>query len=319
LQSIQGCSAILFILIIGKLNNFEMKNLKYIFMVLLGGTLYGTMSSFVKLSYSYGFNAAELSFWQAFLAALFLGIFAFFSRKTVKGKLTHKDFLPLILTGCAIGLTNFLYYESVRYIPASLAIVILMQFTWLSLLLEWILFTRKSSRMELLTVFFILIGTVLAGGVFEMKEWTFSFRGTMLALSSSLTYAIYIIANGRIGKGVRWQSKSMMIMAGSSSCIFAINSGVIICGDYLSGVFFLWAIFLAVIGTTIPTALFAAGISKIGAGISSILMTVELPVAILCARIVLKEHISPLQSAGIVIMLASISAMNYYKVMKSKK
>lgn len=42
-----------------------MKNIKYILMVLLGGTLYGTMSSFVKLSYAHGFNAAELSFWQA--------------------------------------------------------------------------------------------------------------------------------------------------------------------------------------------------------------------------------------------------------------
>lgn len=39
-----------------------MKNLKYIFMVLLGGTMYGTMSSFVKLSYTKGFNAAEISF-----------------------------------------------------------------------------------------------------------------------------------------------------------------------------------------------------------------------------------------------------------------
>ena len=48
-----------------------MKNLKYIFMVLLGGTMYGTMSSFVKLSYTKGFNAAEISFWQAFIAALF--------------------------------------------------------------------------------------------------------------------------------------------------------------------------------------------------------------------------------------------------------
>lgn len=295
-----------------------MKNLKYIFMVLLGGTLYGTMSSFVKLSYTHGFNAAELSFWQAFLAAVFLSICTILSKRTGKGNLIRKDFLPLILTGCAIGLTNFLYYESVQYIPASLAIIILMQFTWLSILLEWLIFSRKSSKMELTTIFFILIGTVLAGGFFEMKEWAFSFRGTMLALGSSITYAAYIIANGRIGTEERWQTKSMVIMAGSSVCIFTINSGVIIGSDYLCGEFMLWAIFLAVVGTTIPTALFAAGISKIGVGISSILMAVELPVAVLCARIVLNEHISPLQSAGIVIMLASISAMNYYKALKSK-
>lgn len=288
-------------------------------MVLLGGTMYGTMASFVKLLYSKGFNAAELAFWQAFLAALFLGICTFATRKANKGKLSHKDWLSLLLTGSTIGLTNFLYYESVSYIPASLAIVILMQFTWFSLLLEWFIFTRKPSRFEFLTIFFILIGTAMVGKLFETEEWTFSIKGIILALSSSLTYAIYIIANGRIGKGVRWQSKSMVIMIGSSLCIFMINGGTIIASNHFSGEFLIWIIFLAIVGTTIPTALFATGISKIGAGISSILMTVELPIAILCARIILKEQISPLQIAGIIIMLASILAMNYHKLLKSKK
>ncbi len=288
-------------------------------MVLLGGTLYGTMSSFVKLSYTHGFNAAELSFWQAFLSALLLSVCALASRKGGKGRLGRSGVLPLLLTGCAIGLTNFLYYESVEYIPASLAIIILMLFTWLSLLLEWVVFRRKSSRAELLTVFFILIGTVMAGGVLETEQLTFSYHGVALALCSSLTYAVYVVANGRVGTEVRWQSKSMAIMVGSSACIFSINSGVIVGGGYMCGEFMLWAVFLAVVGTTIPTALFSAGISKIGAGISSILMTVELPVAILCARVVLHEHISALQGVGILVMLASIATMNYYKVAKAQK
>ncbi len=296
-----------------------MKNMKYIFMVLLGGIMYGTMSSFVKLSYSWGYNAAEISFSQAALAALLLGACAIFTRKTVKGKLTRRDILPLILTGSAIGLTNFLYYQSVSYISASLAIVILMQFTWFSLLLEWIIFSKKPSRLELLTVFFILIGTVMAGNLLEAEAASFSLKGILLALFSSLTYAVYIVANGRTGKGVRWQSKSTVIMVGSAITIFLINSRTIVSENHFGGEFLLWAVFLAVIGTTIPTALFAAGIPKIGAGISSILMTVELPVAVLCASVVLGEHISPLQTAGIVVMLAAISAMNYYKSVKSRK
>ena len=296
-----------------------MKNIRYIFMVLLGGTMYGTMSSFVKLSYSKGFNAAELSFWQALLAALFLGVCTFMTRKADKGKLLYKDFLPLILTGSAIGLTNFLYYQSVSYISASLAIVILMQFTWFSLLLEWIIFTRKPSRLEFLTVFFILIGTIMAGNILDVNEWSFSPKGIMLALFASLTYAVYIIANGRVSKGVRWQAKSMSIMIGSSLSIFMINSQTIIASNHFGCDFLLWAIFLAVIGTTIPTALFAAGISKIGAGISSILMTIELPVAVLCANIILNEHVSPLQIAGIIIMLAAIISMNYYKFLKEQR
>lgn len=175
---------------------------------------------------------------------------------------------------------------------------------------------EKPSKTELLAVFFILVGTAFAGKLFETENRPLSTKGIILALFSSLTYALYIIATGRVAKTGRWQSKSTIIMVGSSLSIFAVNSGTIISGNHFGGEFLLWAIFLAIAGTTIPTALFAAGISKIGSGISSILMTVELPVAILCARIVLKEQISPAQAAGLLIMAASIAAMNYYKSRK---
>lgn len=295
-----------------------MKNIKYILMVLLGGAMYGTMSSFVKLSYSWGYNAAEISFTQAALAAIFLGTYALVTRKKNQGKLTRKDLLPLILTGSAIGMTNYLYYRSVSYISASLAIVILMQFTWFSMFLEWIIFAKKPSRLELLTVFFILIGTVMAGNLFGSNAWSFSLKGILLALFASLTYAIYIVANGRIGKSVQWQSKSTLIMIGSAFTIFIVNSRTIITDNHFGGNFILWAIFLAVIGTTIPTALFAAGIPKVGVGISSILMTIELPVAFLCAIMVLNERISLIQVVGIIVMLTAISTMNYYKSLKNK-
>lgn len=290
-----------------------MKNIKYVLMVLLGGIMYGTMSSFVKLSYSWEYNAAEISFAQAALAAIFLGACTLVTRKNNQRKLTRKDLLPLILTGGTIGLTNFLYYQSVSYISASLAIVILMQFTWFSLFLEWVIFAKKRSLFELLTVFFILIGTVMAGNIFEIEERSFSLKGIVLALFASLTYAVYIVANGRVGKDVHWQPKSTLIMIGSLFTIFIINSQTIIADNHFNGEFLLWAIFLAIIGTTIPTALFAASIPKIGADISSILMTVELPVAVLCANIILNEHISSLQIAGIVVMLGAISTMNYHK------
>lgn len=197
-----------------------MNNLKYVFMVLSGGILYGTMSSFVKLSYAHGFNAAEISFWQAFVAAIVFGLLVLLCRNRSAKGLDRRNVLPLLLTGCAIGLTNFLYYESVGYIPASLAIVLLMQFTWFSLLLEWLLFHRKPSKQELVTVTFILVGTLMAGKVFEARELPFSMRGVMLAVSSSLTYAVYIVANGKIGEDVCWRHKSLAIMSGSSVCIF---------------------------------------------------------------------------------------------------
>ncbi|NLR63287.1 EamA family transporter [Chitinophaga varians] len=297
-----------------------MKNFKYSFMVLLGGVMYGTMSSFVKLSYASGYHAAEISFSQAFLSAMLLGLTLLLTTgKTSLQRLSAKELVTLMLVGGAIGLTNFLYYQSVSYISASLAIVILMQFTWFSLLLEWLIFRQRPGRPELVTVLFILVGTVMAGNLLQTDTLYFSWQGMVLALASSFTYAVYIVANSRVGKGVRWQSKSTLIMAGSALTIFIINVQPIISDNHFGYTFMLWAIFLAVVGTTIPTALFAAGIPKTGAGTSAILMAVEFPVAVLCAYLVLHEAISPVQIAGIIIMLAAISVMNYYKSSKTKK
>ncbi|MGI6233226.1 MAG: EamA family transporter [Prevotella sp.] len=297
-----------------------MKNQKYIFMVLLGGTLYGTMSSFVKLSYSQGFTAAEISFWQAFIAAVLLWACTLVGRrrKSMAPSQSGKSW-QLLLTGCAIGLTNFLYYDSVEYIPASLAIILLMQYTWMSLLLEWALFRRRPSRQEGVTVLVIMAGTLLAGKVLEGEEFEFSIVGIVLALASSLTYALYIIANGRVGTEMCWQRKSALIMTGSSLCIFAVNGTKVLPAAGSGSHFLLWALWLAIAGTTIPTALFAEGISRVGAALSSILMTVELPVAVLCAHAILHEPVSPMQCMGVVIMLGAICSMNYLQVKPIRK
>lgn len=294
-------------------NSKSMKNIRYSFMVLLGGTLYGTMSSLVKRSYAHGFTAAELSFWQAFVAAIILAISAWISSKGNNGRLHRYGVLPLLLTGSAIGLTNFLYYKSVQFIPASLAIILLMQFTWFSILLEWIFLRRRPTRTELVTVTVILIGTIMASGIMSTDISSFSIIGVGLALLSSLTYAAYIVANGQCGRSVRWEAKSMAIMAGSSLTIFAINAPRITGGEYICGEFVLWIVVLAVAGTTIPTALFAAGIPKIGAPLSSILMTVELPVAVICAWLILGERMSTIQIVGVILLLTAIAVMNHSK------
>ncbi len=106
-----------------------MKNL-YIFMVLAGGALYGTMSSFVKLSYANGFTAAEVSFFQAFFAAVFLWIAAAKRPSANAPRIPRGQAVPTLFAGAAIGMANYLYYQSLPFISASLAIVVLMQFTW---------------------------------------------------------------------------------------------------------------------------------------------------------------------------------------------
>ena len=296
-----------------------MNQLKYIFMILLGGIMYGMMSSVVKISFAWNYNAAEIAFAQALLAALFLGLIYLFSNKKKTIRIEPREKLFLLFTGGAVGMVNFFYYSSVNYISASLAVLILMQFTWLSLILDWIINRKRPSVMELFTALFVLSGTWMAADNGDLNLADLSIKGVILAVLSSVAYAVYVVANGKYGKTVHWQLKSFLIMAGSATLIFLINGKTILFESHPDIRFLFLAFFLSIVGTMIPTALFAVSIPKIGAGISSILMTIELPTAILCAHYLLHESVSIKQFIGILIMLLAISAMNYYKIRKKRK
>src|SRR5688572_11954440 len=139
---------------------------KYIVLVFAGACSFGILSTFVKLAYQEGFTAAEISFSQALVGMVALWLLVFLTRKkkteTLSAFPSSLLSWPLLGTGAAIGLTTFVYYLSVRYIPASLAVVLLMQFTWIGIGLDWLLFGQKPSRLHLLMTSVILMGTVLA-------------------------------------------------------------------------------------------------------------------------------------------------------------
>jgi drug/metabolite transporter (DMT)-like permease len=287
---------------------------KYILMVFTGACSYGILSTLAKLSYKEGFNAAQVSFVQALIGALVLWSMVILQARKSSGKkqaspITGKTWLLLLLTGSAIGLTTFLYYLSVQYIPASIAIIALMQFTWMTVLLDWYLLKNAPGKMLLMAIACILVATVMASGGFDSIK-TLSFTGISIALASALLYAFYIIANSRAGKQIPSVKRSAIMVTGAAAGIFLVNCYQLSAGIPLSFSFFKWASLLALFGTIVPPLLFAKGIPKVGASVSSVLMVAEMPVAIMCSSLLLKEAIHGIQWVGIIIMLCAIVYLN---------
>jgi drug/metabolite transporter (DMT)-like permease len=281
---------------------------KYILLVFAGACSYGILSSLVKRSYAEGFNAAQLSFVQALLGAAVLWVIVFLQEKKA-ALLSAKNWTLLLLTGAAIGLTTFLYYLSVKYIPASIAIILLMQFTWITVLLDWYLLKNRPNTRLLISIACILAGTVLATGGMAAAT-ALSLKGICIAFASALLYALYIVANSKAGKDIPSIKRSAITVTGAAGSILVINCHHLAGGLPLSIDFFKWTGLLALFGTIIPPVLFAKGIPKIGASVSSVLMVAEMPVAIICASILLKEQIHCIQWTGITIMLCSIVYLN---------
>lgn len=284
--------------------------IRYVLMVLVGAASFGILSSFVKLAYRQGYTTPEVSFIQALLGAIVLWVIVFFTKKESR---KPKEIGWLLFTGVAIGMTTFLYYLSVKYIPASIAIVLLMQFTWIGILLEWILYGKKPLKMELIVTAVVIFGTLLASGIDFNQSNSLSIKGIGFVLLASLIYSIYIILNSKTGKEGNWQNRSAWIMTGSALSILILNFQPLVFSNHLDFHLLKWGLFLSVFGTILPPALFAVGIPKVGVTTSGLLMTVELPVAVLTASLVLGENITFVQIIGIVIMIAAIIVMNLKK------
>jgi drug/metabolite transporter (DMT)-like permease len=282
--------------------------IKYIVMVFVGACSFGILSTFAKLAYREGYSAAEITFSQAFISMVLLWLFTFLQRKT--GQPANRNiWLSLLLTGATIGLTTFVYYLSVLYIPASLAVVILMQFTWMGALLEWIFFKKKPGWKQITIMVLILGATVLASGLLNIHAKEIPLKGILLALGSALLYAMYIVASSRTIKQISSLRKSAIIMTGSALGIFIANAGTLVADNHLNMELLKWALFFAMFGTIIPQVLFAKGIPGAGAGISAIIMTVELPVAVITAHIILNEPVTLTQWIGIIVMLLAMTLM----------
>jgi drug/metabolite transporter (DMT)-like permease len=282
---------------------------KYIFMVFVGACSYGILSTFVKLAYHDGYTAEEITVAQTVIGMLALWVLVLFNGKDKSRSFTQvswSGWLSLLFTGACIGFTSFIYYLSVKYIPASIAIVILMQFTWMGVLLDWLIFKKKPSGNQLIVIVVILAATVLASGFFNVGMQKVSPRGVLYAFASTLLYAVFVIANGRLKVNVKPLTQSAIMMLGAATGIVIVTAHSISINHHFDLHLLAWGAFLALFGTIIPPVLFAIGIPKIGSGNSAIIMTAELPVAILCSHFVLGEKIDPLQWLGVAVMLFAI-------------
>ncbi|WP_433835727.1 EamA family transporter [Flavobacterium anhuiense] len=289
---------------------------KYIIIVALGALSFGMLSSFAKIAYGEGYSPAEITLTQALAGTLILWSIVIF-RKLKNGNKVALNW-KLLLAGTTMGSSAFTYYLAVAYIPASLAIVLLMQITWLSILVNWIFFKKKPNTVEMGSAFFIILGTVLAGNLLDITHATISFTGIALSLLSALLYTLYIVFTSKIGKETPMFEKSALMTSGSAMIIFLINCEAITTSTHLDFGLLQWGTFLAIFGTVIPPICFTVGMPKIGAGLSSVLLTLELPAAVFCAHIILGEKVTFMQIIGIAIMLASIVYLNISKAKKEK-
>ncbi|MBP7500559.1 MAG: EamA family transporter [Chryseobacterium sp.] len=312
----------------------EKKNiLKGVLFVGLGASIYGMLATFVKMSYKDGFTTSEVTTAQFVLGFLGLLILNVIQTKTSKKQLSkpgRKEIKMLMITGTSLGFTSLFYYIAVQYINVSIAIVLLMQSVWFSVVVESFIAKKFPNARKVIATIIVLIGTVLATNLINMEveiDWHGIFWGLLAAASFTMT----MFTSNTLATHLPVLRKSITMLSGGMVIVmlflffaqigplyfdglksfylnFTENTAHIRPFDY--SIFWTYGFILALFGTVIPPILFNLGFPNAGLGLGSIISSLELPVSVTMAFMLLGEKVLLIQWGGIVLILMAIVLMN---------
>lgn len=281
-----------------------MNKLKYSLLILIGACSYGVLSSIMKVGMNEGFTVSQMLGGQyVFGWLLLLLLMLLFSRK----KLAPKQWLSLLAVGITMSGTSVFYGKAVERLPASIAVVLLFQFTWIGVLMEAAADRRIPSRSKIISIVILIMGTLLAGGVIGESTGPLDMKGVVYGLLAAFTFALYMFVSGRVGTTVPVFNKSFFMTTGSGVIVLSVFSPAFIWDGALGAGLWKYAVILGILGILIPVLFFAIGMPKVGSGTGAILGAAELPAAVVASVLLVHEHVSSLQWFGIALIFIGIA------------
>lgn len=286
--------------------------LKGVFLVGLGATSYGMLATFVKLAYKEGYTTAEVTSSQFILGLIGILLINAVQRGRVGSanvvKATGKNIFFLMLAGTSLGLTSLFYYLAVKFIPVSIGIVLLMQTVWMGVLLEAILTKTFPSARKILAVLIVLVGTALATNLIQ-KDIDLDWRGLAWGMAAAASFTTTMFTSNRVATHLSSAQRSLFMLLGGAVIVFSF-AAFTWTGTFNTAIFLKWGLILSIFGTIIPPMLLNAGFPHTGLGLGSIVASLELPVSVTMAYVLLNENVTALQWLGIALIIAAIVIMN---------
>ncbi|TLS37542.1 EamA family transporter [Pseudalkalibacillus caeni] len=275
--------------------------MRYIMMVSLGACCYGVLSTIVKLAYNDGLRVDEVVGSQMVIGVLLLWMITVF---TSNKRSSLKEACLLLFVGATTGLTGIFYYNSLRFVDASFAVILLFQFTWIGVLIESLWKRQRPSKGRILALILLMAGTYLASGIHGTGIQEFSLIGILLGLGAALCYSLFILFSGSISIELNPWVRGSLLSSGGMVITLLVYPPSFMMGINMDTM--LWGGLLALLGVVVPTVLFTTGVPKIGGGMAAILGAAELPMAIFASSLLLRERVTFLQWVGVVVILLGI-------------
>jgi drug/metabolite transporter (DMT)-like permease len=187
-----------------------------------------------------------------------------------------------------------------------------MQTVWMGVLLEWFLDKKAPSFQKIIAVVIVLIGTALAINIFKIDfndtriNWSL---GILFGLLAATSFTTTMFTANKIAIEISAAQRSLYMLLGGAVIVFSF-AFITQTTPFNFEIFAKWGIILALFGTIIPPMLLNAGFPHTGIGLGSIVSSLELPVSVMMAFVLLNEQVLFIQWFGIILIILAIIIMN---------
>ncbi len=273
----------------------------------VGAIAFSGKAIIVKLAYRYGVDAVTLIMYRMLFALpLFLAMAVWASRG--RAALTRRDWLGVLGLGfCGYYLASFLDFAGLAWITASLERLILYLTPTIVLLLGFLLYGRRISRLQAVGMGISYLGVLLVFGREATLAGADVAWGSLLVFLSAVSYAIYLSYSGELVQ--RLGSLRLVGLATSVACGLCLLQFVLLRPLSAAQVApeVLWLSLLnATACTAVPVLLVMMAVERIGAGAAAQAGMVGPMSTILMGVWLLGEPFTGWVVAGTALVLAGI-------------
>ena len=269
----------------------------------------------IKLAYGFAQDPITLlALRMAFSAPFFVVAAVWTNRRSAAKPLSRSDLIWVVLLGLlSYYAASFLDFLALQYISAGLGRLLLFLYPTIVVMLSALVLARPVRRRELLA-----LGLTYAGLALVLLQSVRSSRGSgddvllgaALAMGSSVCYATYLVAGGqviaRVGS-MRFSAYAMV--AAAIACVLQFLVLRPLSALQLPLPVFGYAFVMAVFCTVIPVFLTSEALRRVGASTVAIVGALGPVSTILLGWIGLEEVMTPVQLAGVALVVAGVLAV----------
>ncbi|HEY6598197.1 MAG TPA: DMT family transporter [Pseudomonadales bacterium] len=265
----------------------------------------------IKLAYEWANDPVTLlALRMAFAAPFFAGVALWSGRNGNTTALTRRDFVQVVALGLlSYYAASFLDFLALQYITAGLGRLLLFLYPTIVVLLSAAFLKRPMTARELVALVLTYVGLALVL-LQSVERGSQVWYGAALALASSVCYAVYLVAGAqviaRVGS-VRFTAYAMV--AATLACLlqFALLRPLAALDVPLP--VFGYAAVMAVVSTVVPVFLTSEALRRVGANTVAIVGALGPVSTILLGWLGLEEVMTPVQIAGVALVLAGVIAV----------